>query len=83
LNREKNQFLKFFFKRCLFRNEKEEETEVIENKPIDEEVPITEPKIVEQLPVPPPVENNNTKRRTTRRTTTRLFRECQNGIKMR
>jgi len=75
-------FSNSFFKRYLFRNEKQEETETIENKPIDEEVPIIEPKIVEQLPVPPPVENN-TKRRTTRRTTTRLFRECQNGIKMR
>ncbi len=56
--------------------------DVIENKPIDEEVPINEPKLVEQLSVPPPVENN-TKPRTTRRTTTRLFRENQNGIKMR
>jgi len=56
--------------------------DVIENKPIDEEVPINEPKIVEQLSVPPPVENN-TKPRTTRRTTTRLFRENQNGIKIR
>jgi hypothetical protein len=60
------------------------EPTIVEKIPIEivEKVPINQPKIAEELSVPPPVENNP-KRRTTRRTTTRLFRESQNGIKMR